>query len=131
MNTVRQIKKYPNRRLYDSTDSRYMTLADVRAFVVAGTEFVITDKTTHEDITDRILMQVLSDQEQSGIPMFGREFLLQAIRLYGSPLQDAVGECVRQSVNSLVLESRDAPLRADSTVMPAQPERSDTVAATV
>jgi polyhydroxyalkanoate synthesis repressor PhaR len=131
MNDVRQIRKYPNRRLYDTTESRYMTIADIRKLVVDGVEFAIIDKKNHQDITDRILMQVVSEQEQSGEPMFGREFLLQTIRLYGTPLQGAVGECLRQSVSSLVLQSRDTLLRSGVTVMSPQPERSEIVAAAV
>jgi polyhydroxyalkanoate synthesis repressor PhaR len=110
MKDPRQIKRYRNRRLYDTAESRYITFGDIRKLVVDQVEFVITDKLTHQDITDRVLLQVMSEQEQSGAPLLGREFLLQTIRLYGSPLQGAVGECLRQSVTSLVLRSRDTPL---------------------
>jgi polyhydroxyalkanoate synthesis repressor PhaR len=131
MNNPRQIRKYPNRRLYDTAESRYMTIADIRKLVVDGVEFSIIDKKSQQDITDRILMQVVSEQEQSGEPMFGREFLLQTIRLYGSPLQGAVGECLRQNVSSLVLQSRDTHLRQGVPVMAPQSERSEIAATAV
>jgi polyhydroxyalkanoate synthesis repressor PhaR len=129
MNYVRLINKYPNRRLYDTAESRYMTIADIRKLVVDGVEFSVIDKKTHQNITDRILMQVVSEQERSRAPMFGTEFLLQTIRLYGSPLQGAVGECLRKSVSSLVLLSRDMPLGADAAVMSQQSGWSEIVAA--
>ena len=129
MKDPRAIRKYPNRRLYDTAESRYITIADVRKLVVDGVEFAVTDKKSSQDITDHVLLQVLSEQEQSGEPLLGREFLLQAIRLYGSPLQGLVGECLRQSLSSLVLQSRNMPLPGNGSSRPTRAERSETVAA--
>jgi len=108
MSNLRQIKKYPNRRLYDTSESRYITLSDIRRLVIDRLEFEVIEKTTHEDITDRILLQVLAEQELSDEPILGREFLLQTIRLYGSTLRRSVSECLRQSVSSLVSQSSDS-----------------------
>ncbi len=107
METQRLIKKYPNRRLYDTTESRYITLADIRSYVVYAIDFVVLEKTSQKDITDRILLQVISEQEQSGEPILGRDFLLQTIRLHGSPSEGAIGEHQRQIASTLVSESRD------------------------
>ncbi|MCH8302902.1 MAG: polyhydroxyalkanoate synthesis regulator DNA-binding domain-containing protein, partial [Proteobacteria bacterium] len=63
MNTARVIKKYPNRRLYDTNESRYITLADVRDLVVRKIDFVVLDKQSGDDISRSILLQVISEQE--------------------------------------------------------------------
>jgi polyhydroxyalkanoate synthesis repressor PhaR len=131
MNELREIKKYPNRRLYDTVESRYITIADVRQLVVDGVEFAVIDKQSHQDITNRVLLQVMSEQEQSGKPLFCQEFLLQSIRLYGGPLHDLVGESLRQSVSSLVLQSRDMTLTGIASERPPQAGRGEIVAEAV
>ena len=128
MKDPREIKKYPNRRLYDTGERRYITIADVRKLVVEEVEFTVVDNTSHEDITDRILLQVMSEQEQSGVPLLCREVMLQVIRLYGSPLQGLVGECLRQSLSSALLQSRDIPLPEIIPARSPQSERSEIVA---
>jgi polyhydroxyalkanoate synthesis repressor PhaR len=105
MGNLRQINKYQNRRLYDKGESRYITLTGLYRLILAEVEFIVIDNETQQDITDRILLQVMSEQERSGTPMLGREFLLQTIRIYGSPLRSGIGECLRQSVNAFVLQS--------------------------
>jgi polyhydroxyalkanoate synthesis repressor PhaR len=131
MTEPRKIKKYPNRRLYDTAECRYITIADIRKLVVDGVEFVVNDNKSHRDITDRILLQVMSEQEQTGSPLFGREFLLQSIRLYGSPLQGLVGERLRESMSSLVLQSRDIASPGNVAVRSPQAERGEIVEAAV
>ena len=128
MNDLREIRKYPNRRLYDTAESRYITIADVRKLVVGGIEFAVIDKQSRRDITDRVLLQVVSEQQHSGEPLFGREFLLQMIRLYGTRLQGLVGERPRQNVSSLVLQSRNAPLPGTLSSRSPQAERGELVA---
>jgi polyhydroxyalkanoate synthesis repressor PhaR len=85
MTVTRMIIKYPNRRMYDLSESRYITLADIRTFALARDEFQVTDKTTRRDITNRILLKVITDQEDCDEPVLSREFLLQTIRSYETP----------------------------------------------
>ena len=80
MSETRVIKKYPNRRLYDTVESRYITLADIRRLVVEKVDFVVVDKKTQEDITRTILLQVIAEQEHRTDPLLSREFLAQVIR---------------------------------------------------
>jgi len=95
--TPRVIKKYPNRRLYDTAQSRYITLSDVRRLVVEKQEFVVVDQKTHEDITRSILLQVIAEQE-NGEPMMSQDFLSQVIRSYGSAMQGFVGSYLENSL---------------------------------
>jgi polyhydroxyalkanoate synthesis repressor PhaR len=105
MGNLRKITKYHNRRLYDRGASRYITLADVYQLILDEVEFTVIENDSLRDITDRVLLQVMSEQERSGTPMLGREFLLQTIRIYGSPLQGGIGECLRQSINAFMSQS--------------------------
>ncbi len=84
----RVIKKYPNRRLYDTEESRYITLVDVRNLVVNDVAFEVVDKKSGEDITRSILMQVISEQEQHGEPLLNVAFLSQIIRAHESASPD-------------------------------------------
>jgi polyhydroxyalkanoate synthesis repressor PhaR len=79
MNEWRVVKKYPNRRLYDTSESRYITLADIRRLVLEHIPFKVIDKTTQQDITRSILLQVISEQE-SAAPMLTRELLATLVR---------------------------------------------------
>jgi polyhydroxyalkanoate synthesis repressor PhaR len=121
MGNLRQINKYGNRRLYDKDESRYVTLADVYRLILDEVEFIVIDNDSQRDITDHVLLQVMSKQEQSGTPMLGREFLLQTIRIYGSPLQGSIGECLRQSINAFVLQSGDNRRPRKDFETPLQP----------
>lgn len=98
MSESRIIKKYPNRRLYDTEESRYITLADIRRLVVEKVDFVVVEKKTGKDITRSIMLQVISEQEQSGEPIMSRDFLSQIIRSYGSAMQGMVGGYLDQSL---------------------------------
>jgi polyhydroxyalkanoate synthesis repressor PhaR len=80
MSSVRVIKKYPNRRLYDTEESRYITLSDIRDLVLGRVEFVVVDKKNGNDITRCVLMQVISEQEQNGDPVMSQGFLSEIIR---------------------------------------------------
>jgi polyhydroxyalkanoate synthesis repressor PhaR len=93
----RVIKKYPNRRLYDTVESRYITLSDIRHLVVEKAEFMVIDKKTNEDITRSILLQVISEQEH-GEPMMSQDFLSQVIRSYGGNMQNFVGSYLENSL---------------------------------
>ena len=83
MSEPRTIKKYPNRRLYDTVESRYITLADIRRLVIERIDFVVIDKKSQGDITRSILLQVIAEQEHGGEPLMSRDFLSQVIRSYG------------------------------------------------
>jgi polyhydroxyalkanoate synthesis repressor PhaR len=98
MNEPRTIKKYPNRRLYDTVESRYITLADIRRLVIERIEFVVIDKKTQEDITRTILLQVIAEQEHGGDPLMSRDFLSQIIRSYGAGARSAMGNYLEQSL---------------------------------
>jgi polyhydroxyalkanoate synthesis repressor PhaR len=88
MSNSRIIKKYPNRRLYDTEISRYITLANVRDLVKQGTEFTVIDANSQEDITRSILLQVIVDQESDSNPLFTAEILSKMIRFYGDSAQN-------------------------------------------
>jgi polyhydroxyalkanoate synthesis repressor PhaR len=101
MSEPRIIKKYPNRRLYDTVESRYITLADIRRLVTDGVEFAVIDKKSQEDITRSILLQVIAEQEHAGEPLMSQDFLSQMIRAYGSAMQSFVGSYLEQSLKVL------------------------------
>lgn len=97
----RVIKKYPNRRLYDTVESRYITLADIRRLVMEKIDFLVIDKKSQEDITRSILLQVISEQEHSGEPLMSQDFLAQVIRSYGGAMHGVVGSYLEQSLKLL------------------------------
>lgn len=101
MSEPRVIKKYPNRRLYDTVESRYITLADIRRLVMDKVEFVVIDKKTQDDITRSILLQVIAEQEHTGEPLMSQDFLSQVIRSYGGAMQSFVGSYLEQSLRLL------------------------------
>ena len=82
MNHRRIIKKYPNRRLYDTEYSKYITLEDIRILVIEKKEFVVVDAINKEDITKNILLQIIVEKEQGSSPFFSIEVLTQIIRSY-------------------------------------------------
>ena len=100
-NAPRVVKKYPNRRLYDTVESRYITLADIRRLVMEKIDFVVIDKKSQEDITRAILLQVISEQEHAGEPLMSQDFLSQVIRSYGGAMQCMVGSYLEQSLKLL------------------------------
>jgi polyhydroxyalkanoate synthesis repressor PhaR len=100
-NQIRVVKKYPNRRLYDTVESRYITLADIRRLVMEKIDFVVIDKKSQEDITRSILLQVISEQEHAGEPLMSQDFLSQVIRSYGGAMQCLVGSYLEQSLKLL------------------------------
>lgn len=98
MNDIRIIKKYPNRRLYDTNVSRYITLEEVRQLVLSNVKFRVEDKRSKEDITRSILLQVISEQEQGGSPIFSSELLTHIIRCYGDPMQTSISRYLEMSL---------------------------------
>ena len=87
----RTLKKYPNRRLYDTQTSSYITLADVKKMVMAAEDFEVRDAKTGEDITRSILLQIILEEESGGVPMFSTQTLAQIIRFYGHAMQGMMG----------------------------------------
>jgi polyhydroxyalkanoate synthesis repressor PhaR len=112
----RVIKKYPNRRLYDTTESRYITLADVRKLVIERIEFVVIDKKSQEDITRSILLQVIAEQEQNTEPVMSRDFLAQVIRSYGGTMQGVMGSYLEQSMKLFSAQQREIRDRVKAVV---------------
>lgn len=102
----RIIRKYPNRRLYDTTESRYITLADVRRLVVDSIDFVVLDRKTGQDITRSILLQVIAEQETGGEPLMSRDLLAQLIRSYGEATHGALGSYLEQSIRMFAARQR-------------------------
>ena len=94
----RIIKKYPNRRLYDTALSRYITLEDVRGLVRDRTDFVVRDAQTDDDITRSILLQIISEQEAGGDPIFTIPILTQIIRFYGDAVQGLASDFLQRSL---------------------------------
>ena len=99
---VRTIKKYPNRRLYDTANSGYITLADVKQMVLEGIEFTVVDAKSGDDLTRAILLQIILDEESAGVPMFSSEMLAQMIRFYGSAQQTIIGQYIEQNVQAFL-----------------------------
>ena len=99
---VRTIKKYPNRRLYDTANSGYITLADVKQMVLDGIDFQVVDAKSGEDLTRAILLQIILEEESGGLPMFSSEMLSQMIRFYGSAQQTIMGQYIEQNVKAFL-----------------------------
>lgn len=98
MSTARTIKKYSNRRLYDTLESRYVTLSEVRDLVISNEEFRVVDVGTSEDITRQVLIQIISEQENGDQPMFSEELLSQMIRFYGGAFQSVFTDYMGKTV---------------------------------
>jgi polyhydroxyalkanoate synthesis repressor PhaR len=99
---VRVIKKYPNRRLYDTANSGYITLADVKLMVLEFIDFQVIDAKTGDDLTRPILLQIILEEESAGVPMFSSEMLSQMIRFYGNALQGIMGNYMEQNVKAFL-----------------------------
>ena len=95
---VRVLKKYPNRRLYDTRTSSYITLVDVKQMVLAGEDFEVRDAKTGEELTRSILLQIILEEESGGVPMFSTQALSQIIRFYGHALQGVMGTMIEKNM---------------------------------
>ena len=96
--SVRLIKKYPNRRLYDTKTSSYITLVNVKELVLRNEEFQVIDAKSGEDLTRSILLQIILEEEGGGAPMFSSDVLTQFIRFYGSAMQGMMGSYLERNV---------------------------------
>lgn len=90
-NEKRVIKKYPNRRLYDTATSSYITLSDVKQLVLEQVEIQVIDAKTQDDITRSVLLQIILEEETGGVPMFSYDVLTRIIRFYGNAMQGLMG----------------------------------------
>ena len=100
--TPRLIKKYPNRRLYDTQTSAYITLADIRQLVLDGEDFRVQDARSQADLTRSILLQIIQDAETSGSPLFSQHMLTQLIRFHGHSMQGIMSSYLEQSLQTFV-----------------------------
>jgi polyhydroxyalkanoate synthesis repressor PhaR len=99
---VRLIKKYPNRRLYDTQTSTYITLADVKQLVLDHENFQVVDAKSGEDLTRPILLQIILEEEAGGVPMFSAQMLSQVIRFYGNAMQGMMGSYLEKNIQAFI-----------------------------
>ena len=99
-NQLRLIKKYPNRRLYDTKTSSYITLADVKQMVLKQEEFQVVDAKSGDDLTRQILLQIILEEESGGVPMFTSDLLSQMIRSYGNAMQGMMGSYLEKNLQT-------------------------------
>ncbi|MBC7782069.1 MAG: polyhydroxyalkanoate synthesis repressor PhaR [Proteobacteria bacterium] len=100
--TPRIIKKYPNRRLYDTATSTYITLANVKQLVLEQTPFQVIDAKSNDDLTRNILLQIILDEENSDAPMFSSDMLSQMIRFYGNAMQGMMGSYLEKNIQTFM-----------------------------
>jgi polyhydroxyalkanoate synthesis repressor PhaR len=98
----RIIKKYPNRRLYDTETSSYITLVDVKRLVLENVAFRVEDAKTHDDLTRSILLQIILEEESVGAPMFSSDVLSQIIRFYGNAMQGMMGSYLEKNIHTFI-----------------------------
>src|SRR5678810_1010529 len=96
----RIIKKYPNRRLYDTETSTYITLAEVKELVLGYKDFQVQDAKTGDDLTRSILLQIILEEESGGVPMFSTDMLSNIIRYYGHSMQGLMGSYLERSITT-------------------------------
>ena len=107
---TRIIKKYPNRRLYDTHASSYITLADVKKMVLDSEDFKVRDAKTGDDLTRSILLQIILEEESGGVPMFSSPMLAQIIRFYGHAMQGVMGTYLEKNMQAFT-DMQSAPRR--------------------
>lgn len=117
---LRLIKKYPNRRLYDTRTSSYITLADVKELVLKHEQFQVVDAKTSEVLTRSILLQIILEEEAGGMPMFTSDLLSQLIRFYGNAMQGMVGNYLEKNMQTFVqvqkqLQEQSRAMYGDNT----------------
>lgn len=118
---MREYKKYPNRRLYDILESKYVTVEDIRKIILKGESITVVDSKTEKDLTRTVLMQIISEQEGEGRePILTNRVLEQLIRFYGSAMQSIVGRYIEQSIMTF-LEHQDRYQRSVRDLAGAEP----------
>ena len=98
----RIIKKYPNRRLYDTETSSYITLQDVKKLVLDQVDFRVEDAKSKDDLTRSILLQIILEEESAGAPMFSSDMLSQIIRFYGNAMQGMMGTYLEKNIHTFI-----------------------------
>jgi polyhydroxyalkanoate synthesis repressor PhaR len=98
---IRILKKYPNRRLYDTLTSSYITLTDVKRMVLEGAPFEVRDAKSGDELTRSILLQIILEEETGGVPMFNTQMLAQIIRFYGHSMQGVMGSYLEKNLQAL------------------------------
>lgn len=116
--SARVIKKYPNRRLYDTQASAYITLAEIKQLVMASEPLVVRDAKTGEDLTRAILLQIILEEEAAGAPMFSEALLANLIRFYGHAMQGYMGPFLEQQMQMMA----DWQSRLAEQAKPVTPE---------
>lgn len=120
MGKTHLIKKYANRRLYDTTTSKHITLDGIKTLILEGNDVRIVDDSSGDDITRSLLLQIIAEQEQGGRPMLDADFLMRLIRLYGNPMQEMMGEYLSRSFDAFA--KQQAALQAQMrTAMESMP----------
>ncbi|HEY5763978.1 MAG TPA: polyhydroxyalkanoate synthesis repressor PhaR [Rhodocyclaceae bacterium] len=119
---ARTIKKYPNRRLYDTHTSSYITLADVKDLVMSFEEFKVIDAKSGDDLTRSILLQIILEEETANVPLFSTELLAQMIRFYGHAMQGMLGKYLENNIRTFVdfqakMQPQSRPLSAGDAQM--------------
>lgn len=118
MSKVRIIKKYPNRRLYDPEISSYVTLEDLRQLIVEGESLEVHDAKTGNNLTRAVLLQIISEHEDIGQPIFSTQLLATVIRFYGDSLQNSVGNYLERSIQ--IFSEQQQQLRGDFSSLVGQ-----------
>ena len=106
MSDIRVIKKYPNRCLYDTGQSKYISLADLKDLVIAGEPFEVREVKSDKDITRQVLMQIIAEEEEGGTPLFTTDVLEKFIRMYGGSMQGVFSDYMKQSLASFDQQAR-------------------------
>ena len=102
MQPERLIRKYSNRRLYDTSGSRHVTLDDLRQLVVAGEKIKVVDDKSGDDLTRSVLLQIITEQEQFGVPVLNSDLLEMVIRFYGGPMQSLLSRYLEQAFTTML-----------------------------
>jgi polyhydroxyalkanoate synthesis repressor PhaR len=116
MEDKRIIKKYPNRRLYDTEESKYITLEDIKKLVLDNKEFIVKDVKSEEDLTRTILLQIITEQEDDGEPLFTTQALSHIIRFYGDSVQSVAGDYIQKSIDLFVTQQKQLQDQLQSAV---------------
>ena len=124
-NQVRMIKKYPNRRLYDTKTSSYITLVDVKQMVLKHEDFQVIDAKTNDDLTRQILLQIILEEESGGMPMFSSDLLSHLIRFYGNAMQGLMGTYLEKNIHAFQemqksLQEQSQRMYGDNTRAPQE-----------
>ncbi len=125
MSNTRIIKKYPNRRLYDTEISKYITLDNVRQLVMDSVDFAVKDVKTDEDLTRGILLQIIAEQEHEGEPFFSASALSQIIRFYGDSMQGVAGDFITKSLDLFVDQQKQLQDAVTTDPLTAMNEMAD------